>query len=326
MHITVILCTYNRCESLKRALDSAAALVLPEYISWEIVVVDNNSTDHTRRVVEECCSRYPERLRYVFEPCPGKSNALNTGIREARGEIVAFVDDDVTVEPKWLQNLTAALHNGAWAGAGGRTLPDRRFLPPRWLDVNASYSLAPLAIFDLGANAHQLTEAPFGNNMAYRREMFAKYGGFRVDLGPRPDSEGRQKFRLGGGSEDSEFGRRLLAAGERLRYEPSAIVYHAVPECRVQKRYFLAWWFEKARSEIYAFGVPDDQKLRVAGIPIILFRRLIVWALRWSTAITPSRRFSCKRRVWVVAGQILESYRQSRRVNVENVSPVQEVR
>ena len=72
--------------------------------------------------------------------------------------------------------------------------------------------------------------------------MFEKYGGFRTDLGPRPGSEIR--------SEDTEFGWRLLAAGERLRYEPSAVVYHSVSgESASDKQYFLAWWFDKARAE-----------------------------------------------------------------------------
>jgi glycosyltransferase involved in cell wall biosynthesis len=87
--------------------------------SWEILVVDNNSKDRTREVVEDFCRRDPDHFRYVFEPQQGKSFALNSGIREARGDVVAFMDDDVTVEPTWLQNLTADLWSGQWTGAGG---------------------------------------------------------------------------------------------------------------------------------------------------------------------------------------------------------------
>src|SRR5690349_7477494 len=98
---------------------------LSESVEWEVLVVDNNSSDQTREVVDEFCRRYPGRFRYLFESRPGKSCALNAGVREARGAVVAFMDDDVTVEPTWLQELTAALHNGQWAGAGGRILPQR---------------------------------------------------------------------------------------------------------------------------------------------------------------------------------------------------------
>jgi len=304
MKISVILCTYNRCRSLAKALDSIAASTLPNSVEWEVLVVDNNSSDRTREVVEEFCNRHAGRFRHLFEPKEGKSRALNAGVRHARGDILAFTDDDVTVEPTWLQNLTAALYNGEWVGSGGRTLPKRSFLPPRWLALEGRYALAPLAMFDLGNDVCELTETPFGNNMAYRKEMFEKYGGFRTDLGPCPGSRNPQK------SEDSEFGCRLLAAGEQLRYEPSAVVYHAVPEGRVQKEYFLAWWFDKARADIRAFGIQPCTKLCVAGIPLVLFRMLAVWTLRWMVAVAPARRFSCKLKVWGLAGQIVECYHQ----------------
>lgn len=305
MNVTVILCTFNRCQVLAKALDSVGASIVPDSVAWEVLVVDNNSSDQTREMVEDFCCRYPGHFRYLFEPQQGKSHALNAGIREARGKVLAFTDDDVTVGPTWLNSLTEALDSGEWAGAGGRTLPERGFSPPRWLSLEGRYALAPLAIFDRGPHGCELTETPFGNNMAYRKEMFEKYGGFRIDLGPRPGSRGPQK------SEDSEFGWRLLAAGERLRYEPSAVVYHAVPESRVQKKYFLAWWFDKARADIRACGFQPGTKWKVAGIPLVSFRRLGVWTLRWLLAVETSRRFDCKLKVWALAGQILESYRQS---------------
>jgi glycosyltransferase involved in cell wall biosynthesis len=304
MKITAILCTYNRCRTLAKALESAAALKLPESEEWEVLVVDNNSNDCTHAVVEDFCRRYPARFRYLFEPHQGKSHALNAGIREAHGDILAFMDDDVTVEPTWLHNLTNPLHERDWAGTGGRILPQRTFTPPPWLSFKERYALGPFALFDLGPQAGELGEPPFGTNMAFRKEMFEKYGGFRTDLGPCPGASPQK-------SEDSEFGHRLLAAGERLRYEPSAIVYHAVPESRLQKKYFLDWWFDKARADIRAFGFPGHTKWRLRGIPLVLFRRLTVWTLRWLVAFEPSRRFSCKIKVWLLAGQILECYHQS---------------
>jgi glycosyltransferase involved in cell wall biosynthesis len=301
MKITVILCTYNRCDSLATALDSVVAQSAPESIDWEILVVDNNSSDQTRQVAENFCRQYPTRFRYLFEPQQGKSHALNAAIREAKGDVLAFMDDDVTVEPTWLQNLTAALRDGEWVGSGGRIVLQRNISFPRWLRPQERHALAPLPMFDLGPDAGQLTEPPFGTNMAFQKSMFKKYGGFRTDLGPCPGSEIR--------SEDTEFGLRLLDAGERLRYEPSAVVYHAVSEKRLQRKYFLAWWFDKARADVRAFGVPPDTRWHIAGIPLVLFRRLAVWTVRWMVAIEPSRRFSAKRNVWIVGGQIMESYR-----------------
>jgi glucosyl-dolichyl phosphate glucuronosyltransferase len=119
MNVTVILCTYNRCRELANALNSVAASTLSEGVEWEVLVVDNKG-DQAREVVESFRARFPGRFRYLLEPRPGKSHALNAGIQAAQSDVLAFLDDDVTVEPTWLQNLTAGLHDEAWAGAGGR--------------------------------------------------------------------------------------------------------------------------------------------------------------------------------------------------------------
>ena len=213
MNVTVILCTYNRCASLSRALDSLAASKLPGSLLWEILIVDNNSNDSTREVARQFCDRYPGRFRYLFEPSPGKSYALNAGIENATGKILAFTDDDVVVEQDWLQNLTASLNGDVWAGSAGRTLPERKFSPPHWIPRKGIYALAPLAVFDRGTEPFQLAETPFGNNMAYQKAMFEKYGGFRTDLGPCAGSLEAQK------SEDSEFGLRLMVGSPGTELE-----------------------------------------------------------------------------------------------------------
>jgi glycosyltransferase involved in cell wall biosynthesis len=309
MKITVILCTYNRCQSLAKALDSVGASQLPNSVDWEVLVVDNNSTDQTREVVESFCRRQPGRFRYLLEPIQGLSQARNAGIREARGEILVFVDDDVVVDATWLQNLTAALHNVEWAGAGGRILLAQTFLPPRWLALDGPYAMGGMLYsgFDLGDEPGQLDRAPHGTNMAYRKEMFAKYGGFRTDLGRCADSTLS--------NEDTEFGRRLLAAGERLRYEPSAVVHHPMHENRVRKEYLLAWWFDFGRAAVREW----ERKPNVLGIPRAYFSMLkIVIAStlrrvrRWILALNPQRRFYWKCHVWMEAGQVAELYRQVR--------------
>jgi GT2 family glycosyltransferase len=132
--------------------------------------------------------------------------------------------------------------------------------------------------------------------------MFGKYGDFRTDLGPRPGSEMR--------SEDTEFGNRLLAGGERLRYEPSAIVYHEVSEQRLRKQYFLTWWFAKARADVREFGGLGIQRRFVGWPRLYVALRLASWALRWMAVFEPSRRFTCKLAVWKNAGMLVESWRR----------------
>ena len=304
MKITVILCTFNRCEILAKALESAAYLTLPPSVEWEVLVVDNNSTDRTREVVEGFCVRDARHFRYLFEARPGKSHALDAGIRAASGDVLAFIDDDVKAEPTWLQNLTEPLHDEKLAGSGGRILPDWSCPPPSWLRMKERWTLAPLAIFDNGTDPGPLLQPPFGTNMAFRKSVFEKHGGFRTDLGPRPGSEIR--------NEDTEFGRRLLEAGEKLWYVPSAVVYHAVPKERIEKQYFLTWWLDKGRADTREYGVPTDTPLFLAGIPLYLFRRLAIWTLRWLFAPIPSMRFAAKLKVWRVVGVMSECRRLSR--------------
>jgi glycosyltransferase involved in cell wall biosynthesis len=306
-NITVILCTYNRCQILSRALESLAASRLPESVQWEVLVVDNNSNDQTREVVQDFSRRYPGRFRYLFEARQGKSYALNSGVREGHSAILAFADDDATPEPDWLWNLTAALHDGEWAGAGGRIVPVWSGPLPGWLSTNDPHTMGPFVAFDLGPEPGPLTRPPYGANMAFRRSAFQKYGGFRTDLGPRPGSEIRR--------EDIEFAERLLARGERLRYEPGAVVQHPVPEDRMKKSFVLRWWFWYGYSETAQSGEPSHIRWRLGGVPLYLLRRLVRWVLQWMISITPSGRFSCRRTAWYISGTILACYRGIRHQN-----------
>jgi glucosyl-dolichyl phosphate glucuronosyltransferase len=299
MDICVVLCTYNRCESLASALESVAASRLHASISWEVLVVDNNSSDKTREVAQDYISQYPGRFRYLFEPSQGKSNALNSAIQKSDAPILAFMDDDVEVEPDWLQHLTCALADPSFGGSGGRIIPQQGFELPAWLDDSSPYALAPIAMFDLGLDPCELKEPPFGTNMAFRREVFSRHGAFRRDLGPRPGSEIR--------SEDTEFGMRLLRSGERLWYEPAAVVHHAVPHHRVKQAYFLKWWYGKGRADVREGCFQTEERSIVFGVPLVLFRRIAIWSARWLLTFNLPKRFDCKAKVWWLAGEIRES-------------------
>jgi glycosyltransferase involved in cell wall biosynthesis len=306
MKITVILCTYNRCQSLSKALESVAVSILPESVEWEVLVVDNNSKDQTGTVVEDFSRRYPGRFRYWFEPKQGKSYALNTAIQEAKGTILAFMDDDVIVDPAWLRNLTAALGSGQWAGVGGRIRAQQTIAVPSWLSLDGPESLdGMLALFDLGDQGCQLDRPPFGTNMAFPKAIFERYGSFRTDLGPCPGSEIR--------NEDTEFGRRLMSAGEKLWYEPSAVVFHAIPEIRLSREYFLKFWYDHGRALVRErkprpdiLGIPR-QYLMISKIGgVLLLRRLIEWSLTFDRR----RKFYQKGMVWSTLGQLAELHKQ----------------
>jgi glycosyltransferase involved in cell wall biosynthesis len=275
---------------------------MPESVEWEVLVVDNNSNDGTREVAETFSKMYPGRFRYLFELKQGKSNALNAGVQEASGEILAFTDDDVIVAPTWLWNITAALDSGKWSSAGGRIGAANSFQCPRWLPLEGEYNLGGvLGFFDLGDKAGNSTEPFFGGNVAYRKEMFEKYGLYRTDLGRCGESMLSD--------EDMEFSRRIIAGGERLWYEPSAVVYHAVPKERLRKSFFLRFLYDQGRSQIRAtgskpgvFGIPRW----CFSIPAIVLKSLIPRLMGWLFTLDPKRSFYFKCMVWKTFGQIAE--------------------
>lgn len=298
MRVTIVVCTYNRCRSLACILEDLARQRVSPTIEWRVLVVDNNSSDETRETVQRHVARAPHRFAYAFEATPGKSHALNTGVRLAIGDIVAFTDDDVRVSPDWLSSLLAAFGGPEVIGVGGRILPLWDTPPPPWLPSDLRLLRGPLVMFDMGNAAIPLAEAPFGANMAFRKEAFSRFGGFRTDLGPRPGSEIR--------GEDSEFCDRLLLHGETIRYEPAALAYHEVPADRLCKRFFLRWWFDKGRSEMRA------QRDSGAGSawPVSTLIRLAVSAAKWATVWLATRdrrrRFERKLVVWTKLGALAE--------------------
>lgn len=252
---------------------SVAASNLPDSVDWEVLVVDNNSRDSTREVVEEFAGRFPGRFRYCFEAQQGKSFALNTGILEARGTVLAFLDDDVTVEPAWLNKLTAHLFTEDWAGSGGKIILEWPANTPDWLATEGPFARHGFPGFDQGPVAKPLDGPPFGCNMAFRKQIFQKHGGFRIDMGPTPTSQIR--------AEDTEFGRRLLRAGERLRYEPEAVIYHPVPIDRLNQKYFLDWNFDNGRALAMEFPVA----------PFHLAASVVAWIGRSMLPAEPKEKF-----------------------------------
>ena len=311
MKITAVVCTYNRCQILKQALESIAASKVPASVDWEVLIVDNNSKDETRAVAEEFCRKDPARFRYVFESEQGLSAARNAGFRESRGDVVAYTDDDAVVEPDWLWNLTAALQEREWIGSAGRIVPVWPGSLPGWLSTSDPNMMGPFGAFDLGKTPISLTRPPYGGNMAFRKEAFERYGGFRTNLG-------RSGSNLQG-REDVEFGNRLLEAGERLRYEPDAVIHHPVFEQRLTKSYVLRWWYWYGRSEISETGAPES-KWSIAGIPLYYVHRLARWALESLITFKPSKRFSCQLRAAYIVGLASECYQGQHRPKAQESS------
>jgi glycosyltransferase involved in cell wall biosynthesis len=207
--VSVILCTYNRCSVLQKTLDSLAQISQPPSSAWELIIVDNNSRDSTRQVVETFVQSNHVNVQYLVENRRGKSYALNTAISHAKNEILAFTDDDVIFDRDWLERLLIGIERYNCLGVGGRIVPAWDSEPPSWFVSQGPYKMpAAIVYFDCGTEPNLLDTPPFGANMAFRRDAFEKYGLFRTDLGPGVGSQIR--------GEDTEFCLRLMQAGERI--------------------------------------------------------------------------------------------------------------
>lgn len=241
---TVLIATCNRARLLDETLDSLRALRVKAGRLWDVIVVDNNSTDDTRAVIERQARDFPVRLRCLFEPRQGRSSALNAGIAASHGEIVAMTDDDVRVDPGWLDAACDALEDPSLTYAGGPVAPIWGAPPPAWLDLSRGDLWGTIAIQNHGDTPFLYEEArrvPLGANMAARRSLFAAIGGFRADLG-------RSSGRVVMGQEVPELLMRARAAGLRGAYVPAMRVHHHIPAKRLTRSYFRTWWYGKGVS------------------------------------------------------------------------------
>jgi glycosyltransferase involved in cell wall biosynthesis len=263
--ISVIIATHNRSVLLARTLDAIGRQRWPRE-SMEVLVADNGSTDGTPAVVEAArAAGLP--VRYLFERRSGKSYAVNAALALARGDLIAFTDDDVQPEPEWLGALGHAIDQPGVDFVAGRILPIWECPPPDWMSP-ALHGV--LAVRDNGTAPRPISTAtsgvmPIGANMAVRSDVIAKIGGLRTDLGKLEGS-----LRTG---EDHEFFLRLLHGGYRGTYEPSALVHHLVPASRLHRGYFGRWLFQNGSDvaridRSYASSVP-----LLLGVPRYLWRQ-----------------------------------------------------
>ena len=273
MFVTVAVCTFDRAESLRRTLDSLAAMRVASDLTWELIVVNNNSTDHTDKVVEGYRDRLP--LRCEFEPRAGHSNARNGAIAVARGEYIVWTDDDVIVDAGWLAAYADAFRR--WPGAvvfGGRIRP--RYEPPvvKWIAESERVLGGPFAIRDFGDEVRPLSVAesriPYGANFAIRtaEQRLVQYD---PNLGLAPN---QRRY-----DDEVDVITRLLASGAKGYWVPRAIVEHCIGRERQTVDYIAA--FNEGWGETWAFRNADTtaQSSFWFGIPSRIWPRLFVWGL-----------------------------------------------
>jgi glycosyltransferase involved in cell wall biosynthesis len=290
-HAVILIATYNRARLLAATLDSLAQQRVRQSLTWEVLVVDNNSDDGTCRVVADRRAHSPVPIRYLFEPRQGKSWALNTGIGATDAPIIAFTDDDVIVPEGWLEaGVLPLLERRDVDYTGGPVRPLWERPKPHWLDERGNLG-GTIAVKDHGDEPFVFEDrarTPLGVNMAVRRALIDRIGRFRPDLGRRGESLL--------GQEQAEFFCRSRAAGARGLYVPAMMLYHRVPGARLTRRYFRRWWFWKGVSHarlhdihrVTELGVDLDRTPHVAGVPRFLYGEAFWDIAAWMGALVRS--------------------------------------
>jgi len=321
MKYSVVIATYKRAADLRDTLHSLAGLQ-PDG-PWEVIIVDNNSPDDTRTVVESEVPHFPAPLRYLFEKKQGRSPALNTGIAAARGEIIVTTDDDVRVPADWLQSAATGLSDLECDYVGGRVLPIWGAPRPEWLPNHGGKQWAVIALLDYGDEPIEFgARVPLGVNMAFRREAFERAGGFDPDTGRKAGTLLGQEVR--------EWCIRARKAGVRGFYVPSIKLQHIIPAERLNKAYFRRWFYWRGISRALLYQrsgldmeAPERTTLdfakvpHVLGVPRYLYRKAITAGVDWIRAMVRGdavAAFDLEVWLWFFGGILRQRLRDRRSV------------
>lgn len=289
--ISVIICTYNRCDLLKLALESLLSQDCDD-VRYELIVVDNNSSDQTMEVCYSNFAKSAVTTRYIFEPRQGVSFARNTGIEAARAPILAFTDDDVTVSRNWISSLKRALdEHPDICGVGGKVISNGNTEIPEWLTRD------PLALQDYGDVPIRLNaDNPLclvTANLALRRSVFEQIGLFSIAL---------QRVKDGiGSAEDHDLHLRLYNANLQEIYLPDIVVTTEVQAERLTKAYHRRWH----RGNGHFCALMQDPQIehsavKLFDVPAYLYKQTILDVIGWCRyTLTRDQReaFLCETRI-----------------------------
>ncbi len=305
--ISVVICTYNRADLLADALASVCNQTLnPD--EYEVLVVDNNSTDATREVVENFVRNH-SNVHHFVEVKQGLSHARNRGWQEARGEYVAYTDDDCKLPPDWLAKAKAIIGERAPEMFGGPYYAFYNQPKPAWF--KDSYGSAELATSAVLLNGRKFLRGP---NMFFRRDLLAKFDGFNINLGMTGNTVAY--------GEDGELQRRIRAQMPEARtyYDPDLFVYHLVRPEKMTLRWQIQSAIGKGRSRYL-----ESKDVSSPSVPVLMLRAvkiLLVCYVRSGAGLLFRDRskfpnfsgYFYEKVIWRLAGlgKLYEQYRRSK--------------
>lgn len=260
--ICAIICTYNRPAELRRSIQSLVEQSLPKTI-YEVIVVDNSPNKSAYDIVEEF--RDVGNVRYIHEPTTGLSRARNTGFKNARGEYIAYLDDDATADKDWLANICAAFAKSEAACVGGKVELVLESERPTWLADELLFCLGKLSCSDDSMILNGTGNFLHGCNMAFRKEVLIKFGGFNTRLG----RTGRNLI----SSEETFLQKKIQDKGGICLYHPNIIVHHHIENVRLTKKWFERRMFSegvsRARMRIYDEHMSMKKRLSTAAYELL---------------------------------------------------------
>ena len=240
MYVSVIVPTRNRCESLRNTIDSLQQLNFPND-HYEIIVINKKSIDDTRRVIEECNQHGKKEIIYYEQLQDGVHKARHIGAQMAKGDILAYIDDDAICDPDWLSELTRPYTDSKVGCVGGKILPRFETKEPAW----AQYYPGFLSILDRGSEITKVNDADiWGCNLSIRKTVLYDVGGFNP--GGTPASLMRYL-----GDEEVGLLNKVIKKGYDVVYTPFAVVIHVIPHDRVTIDYFKQRAFVQGVCDSY---------------------------------------------------------------------------
>lgn len=239
---SVIFCTYNREKYIYNALRSIAEQDFP-YQDYELILINNNSTDNTEAICKQFQADFPKvDFRYYIENKQGLSYARNRGVKESRGEILIFVDDDATVFEHYLVSIDSLFQSYPDISAcGGPIIPVYETEKPKWLSHYTEQLIGGALYEGDRIKPFKNGKYPGGGNSAFRKEVFDKYGLFNVDLGRK----GTGLI----GAEEKDLYDRLTCGKEMFYYLPQMGIYHYIPEKKLTDSHFRELTYSIGKSE-----------------------------------------------------------------------------
>jgi len=235
--VSIIIPTLNRSATLHDTLVSLASLD-HDAAAYEILVVDNGSTDYTGELVDRFISSTPShRIRYYYEPEPGLLSGRHKGALKAKGDILVFIDDDIIADAGWLNAIVRTFEDPTVHLVGGPSLPKYETAPPEWLEIfwfrnGAVSTCGSLSLQDQGSKIIEVDPTwVWGLNFAIRKSTLFETGGFHPDSIPKH----LQRFQ---GDGETGLSLKIRQRGLKAVYQPEALVYHQIPAQRLTIEYF----------------------------------------------------------------------------------------